>query len=327
MKVAFLTEMHFEGKISADHPNMRTEFAWMHALDADHHHIRNFKDVQSYDHVFIIFPKGQVFLNAFADRLVTKPNTVSDLLGSSMVPTLKQNNRKVHFVQEGPHWLWNDYELIDQIRFYNMITACDSIFAHNEHDVVYYLGLFPGKPVNVIDTLMIEDTISFIEPTKLNKVMVGGNCARWYGGFESFIVAQEFQAEIWGQSSHAQREGEDQLFNHLPRVSWFDWIRYLSTVKYAVHLMPTVAAGTFSLNCAYLGIPCIGNREVNTQKICHPALSVDVHDIATARKLARQLKESKDFYEESSYTAKSNYKLYYSVDRWKETMKNILDAL
>ena len=36
MKVAFLTEMEFEGKISDDHPNMRTEFAWMNALEADH---------------------------------------------------------------------------------------------------------------------------------------------------------------------------------------------------------------------------------------------------------------------------------------------------
>ena len=42
MKIAFLTEMGFEGKIPADHLNMRTEFAWMHALDADHHNIHNF---------------------------------------------------------------------------------------------------------------------------------------------------------------------------------------------------------------------------------------------------------------------------------------------
>ena len=35
-KVAFLTEMGFKGKILSDHPNMRTEFAWMYALNADH---------------------------------------------------------------------------------------------------------------------------------------------------------------------------------------------------------------------------------------------------------------------------------------------------
>ena len=41
MKIAFITEMGFEGKIPSNHPNMRTEFAWMHALNADHFHRGN----------------------------------------------------------------------------------------------------------------------------------------------------------------------------------------------------------------------------------------------------------------------------------------------
>ena len=37
MKIAFFTEMGFGGKIPRNHDNMRTEFAWMCALNADHH--------------------------------------------------------------------------------------------------------------------------------------------------------------------------------------------------------------------------------------------------------------------------------------------------
>ena len=38
MKIAFFSEMGFEGKIDrTTHNNMRTEFAWMTALDADHY--------------------------------------------------------------------------------------------------------------------------------------------------------------------------------------------------------------------------------------------------------------------------------------------------
>jgi len=88
--------------------------------------------------------------------------------------------------------------------------------------------------------------------------------------------------------------------------------------------MPTIAAGTFSLNCAYFGIPCIGNREVDTQKLCHPSLSVDVHDVQRAVELAKQLKEDPGFYEECSYQAKKNYELFYSIDDWKYRMLNIL---
>ena len=39
MSIAFFTEMGFKGKIPRDHNNMRTEFVWMVALDADHYHI------------------------------------------------------------------------------------------------------------------------------------------------------------------------------------------------------------------------------------------------------------------------------------------------
>ena len=35
MDIAFFTEIPFVGKIPHNHPNMRTEFAWMVALDAD----------------------------------------------------------------------------------------------------------------------------------------------------------------------------------------------------------------------------------------------------------------------------------------------------
>lgn len=325
MRVAFLTEMGFEGKVPSDHPNMRTEFAWMYALDADHYNINNFANVKGYDHVLIIFPKGEVSLNAFAVKQKDIVNPVSTLLIQQIPTRLKQENKKIHFVQEGPHWLWNDYELVDQINFYNFIGECDSILAHNEHDFSYYKGMFPTKPVGVLDSLMIETLIKDLNPSKEDKAIIGGNFARWYGGFESFIVAQEFGVPVYGQSSHAKREGEEQLVNILSRMLWRDWIKTLSTFKYAVHLMPTVAAGTFSLNCAYLGIPCIGNREVTTQKLCHPNLSVDVWDVRRARELAQKLRDDKDFYDDCSITAKLNYRSQYDLTTWKARVKFALN--
>jgi len=329
MKIAFITEMGFEGKIPSDHPNARTEFAWMNALDADHYNIRKIDTVCNYDHVFIIFPKGMVYLNAFAVKLSNEQNPVSDILRSSLVSKLKSCNKKVHYVQEGPHWLFNDYEIYDQIYFYNMIQECDSIFCHNLSDINYYKGLFPNKEINTIPTLMIDDLIKDIISTKENKTIIGGNFARWYGGFESYIVADNLNTEIWAQESHAKRPGEEMVdgIKHLPRLIWIDWMKTLSTFKYAVHLMPTVAAGTFSLNCAYFGIPCIGNAEVDTQNICHPDLSVDVSDTYYARQLAKSLKENKAFYNRCSEEAKQNYHKYYSLDKWKHDMNLILNKI
>jgi hypothetical protein len=208
-----------------------------------------------------------------------------------------------------------------------MIQECDSIFCHNLSDINYYKGLFPNKQINTIPTLLIEDLIKDIVPTKEGKTIIGGNFARWYGGFESYIVADNFNTEIWVQESHAKRPGEEMVdgIKHLPRLIWIDWMKTLSTFKYAVHLMPTVAAGTFSLNCAYFGIPCIGNTEVDTQNICHPDLSVDVSDINYARQLALSLRDDKAFYDLCSKTAKDNYRKYYSIQKWKQKMEEALN--
>ena len=46
MKIAFLTQMGFTGKVPRNHPNMRTEFAWMNALGANHSCIYNFKNIK-----------------------------------------------------------------------------------------------------------------------------------------------------------------------------------------------------------------------------------------------------------------------------------------
>lgn len=323
-KIAFLTEMNFGGLIPANHPNARTEFAWMHTLNAVHFPLHQFNLVEGYDVVFIIFPKGKLFLSAEGSKIADGENPASIYLQQPLVETLKQNNQKVYYIQEGPHWWWNDYEIVDQIQFYNFLAKTDGIFAHNESDVNYYKGLLPNKKVEVIRSLMIEDLIKDIKSEKEDKVLIGGNFARWYGGFESYVVASEFQLPIWGQESHAKRinEGELDNLNHFPRMMWLDWMKEVSKFRYGVHLMPTVAAGTFSLNCAYFGIPVIGNIKVDTQKTLHPLTSVDVSDIKSARELAIRLKTDKEFYNQCSTLAKQQYKHYYTKEIWSNYMND-----
>ena len=316
MNIAFLTEMGFVGKIPATHPNMRTEFAWMHALDATHHNIRDYVNISGYDKVFIIFPKGRVYLDSAGSRLLNESNPVTDLLQSKFVEILKQNNKQVYIVQEGPAWWFHNYEMADQIEFINMIRQSDGIYAHNEYDTKFWKGY--SDNVFVMPTLMIEDPIKHVTWKPQDKTIIGGNFSRWYGGMSSYIAAQHFENEIYTISSHAQRDLEDQVVKHLPRVMWTEWMQQLSKFKYAIHLMPTIAAGTFSLNCAYFGIPCIGNEKVDTQRLCHPELSIDIDDVEQSVYLAKRLKKDELFYEHCSKTALENYKKYYNINIWND---------
>lgn len=304
MEIAFFTEMGFEGKVPRDHPNMRTEFAWMCALNADHHSIIRAPFVtEKYDLGIVIIPKKNPELNLDDIRLSCK---------------------KVAVMQEGPNWYWQDYDLAKQIWYYNTLTSADIIFTHNEVDKTYYQGLTNHKDVRVMSSLMIEDAIDIdsLMPSKYRgEVIIGGNFVSWYGGFDSYIVASEISDKVFAPSMGRKQEGEEQLLNHLPYYNWRDWITQLSKFKYGVHLMRTHAAGTFALNCAYLGIPCIGYKGLNTQEICHPDLTVEVGDLVNAKKLINLLENDSTFYNNCSQTAIDNYKNNYTEQIFKSKFK------
>ena len=57
MEIAFFTEGGYQGKVPRTHSNMRTELAWMCALNADHWNI-NQSPNQKYDLGVIIIPKN-----------------------------------------------------------------------------------------------------------------------------------------------------------------------------------------------------------------------------------------------------------------------------
>lgn len=323
--------MGFEGKIPANHNNMRTEFAWMHALQADHFNIHDYAKVKDYDVVFIIFPKATVKLNTVGLEMTT-PGADKDIgiYSHNIVECLKTGgNRTVCAVQEGPSWFFNEYDMVTQFNFYNQLAECDIIFAHNEYDTHFYRGLFPQTKIAVIPSLMITAHIaSLIADMRENKAIIGGNFCRWYGGFQSYVVATEFQCPIYVPASHCKRKGEEQVPNlhHLPWVMWNQWMSQLMSFKYAVNMMPTIAAGTFSLNCAYFGIPCIGNEKVDTQQMFFPELSVDVHDVHAARVLALRLREDKEFYEFNWHHSKKKFgfSVHGNVDEWLKHMNKAI---
>ena len=102
-------------------------------------------------------------------------------------------------------------------------------------------------------------------------------------------------------------------------MDWLSWIKELNKFKYGIHLMRTHAAGTFALNCAYLGIPCIGYEGLDTQEKCHPNLTVKLGDLATAKEKIIELKTNKEYYRDCSKIAKFNYKQYYHEEKFDPT--------
>lgn len=297
MKNAFLTEMPFYGKVDPSHPNMRVEFAWMVMSDAIHYNISNYNDVKNYDQVFVIIPKGKFGLNIEGTKISDVQNPFSNLLSEPFITELKNNNGKVYVIQEGPSWITNDLSVTDQFNWYSNVYSSDGLLCHNKKDISFFEGLFPNLPVTNIQSWMVIRNQHKPNTQNSNKVLIGGNFSRWYGGFQSYIVATEFDLQMEVMTSHSTRDDENLIENlsHIPRLDWSNWISKISEFKWAVHLMPTVAAGTFSMNMSLYGIPTIGNKNMDTQYILFPDLSVDVDDISSARLLAQRLKSDSGF--------------------------------
>ena len=175
MKIAFLTQMGFTGKVPRNHPNMRTEFAQMCALEADHYSLYDVDKIsEEYDHVVLMIPKTQ------QDR--------DGLYNIDIVSKARRVGKKVWFMQEGPNWIFQDLPIHQQFWHYNVLMDVDGILTENRTDIPYFRGLVGGdKPIETIPSLMITDDV--VSRSEWGDVVIlGGNFVHWDGGVESYIV-------------------------------------------------------------------------------------------------------------------------------------------
>jgi len=106
-------------------------------------------------------------------------------------------------------------------------------------------------------------------------------------------------------------------------MGWLQWMQTLDQFKFAIHLNPNTIGGTFSLNCAYLGIPCIGNKNSTPQELCFPNLSVEPADLGTAKQLLHLLKNDENFYNEQSVIARERYTELFHEDAFLQNWDTI----
>ena len=206
----------------------------------------------------------------------------------------------------------------------------DWVYCHNESDVDYYRGL-GCKDVRVMRSLMITEglkprsTEGDYFKNNVKGTMIGGNFCSWYGGFDSYMVAREIGNPISAPSMGRKQNQEDMIedISYLPYMSWREWIDTLGEFNIGVHLMRTHAAGTFSMNCSFHGIPCIGYKGLDTQEILHPLTTVEVGDLDEAKKIGKRLRDDERFYRECSETTLALYESNYTEEVWKRNWELI----
>jgi len=311
MQIAFFTEGNYTGKVPRDMP-MRTDQAWVCALDAVHHCIFKLNEInQKYDIGIVIIPKEKT-----REHLVKQQYPLID--------NIRKYCGKIMIMQEGCHWDWMEDPVETMIWFYNQLLKADLLLCHNDADVKYYQGITDIKSF-VLPTLMIEDIIK--TAPQEDRVFVAGNWHLTYRGFDAWVISNEFDMPKYGFKAGKYKEGEDiNGINYLPWMKWDKFMLELSKCKYGIQTYQS-SAGQFPLNCAYLGIPCIGYNDVNTQIDLFPDLSVKRGDILHARRLANNLQKDKEFYNRVSIKAKELYNELYKENKFLEKWKIIKSHL
>lgn len=318
MKICFITENGVNGKIPRDYPHARTEFAWMIALEATHYNLN--------------YVLKNTISEKFDIAVLIPPKNVN--LGVNILGIIRKFAGVVSIMQEGPSWYYQDKENIaDQINFILLLQAADFVFCHNESDKLYYKTFV--ERVHVLPSLIIEDSIKHLmqnPPKERSNIMLGGNFSSWYGGMDSYLAALRILLDgehLMLPSMGRSANGEEAYIKKLPHMQWNQWMEELSNFRIGVHLMRTSAAGTFSLNCAALGIPCIGYSTMDTQIICHPSTSYNtIYDCNVSlqsifNNVSRE--DSRIICKELGSRAKANYNEFFSEEIFISKIKSILN--
>ena len=180
-----------------------------------------------------------------------------------------------------------------------------------EREHIKFIPALPKDNPHPSTKVWIEDMVKTADE-KHEVVFVAGNWHTTYCGFDAMMVATSMAIPMVGFKSGKFKDGEEiSGINYLPWMRWDQFMFELSKCKYGVH-MYQASAGQFPLNCSYLGIPCVGPNDINTQRDLHPMTSIDRSDLIGAVRKLQLLQENKDFYEECSYTTKKLYEQKYS---------------
>lgn len=298
MDIRYATsEMEFAGKLPDNYPYMRVLETQLRFLDLDHIPLFHILQSDTKYEGGIMFNIGKGGLDkAYINILYSKFNNV--------VEQLKSKFSKVYIYQDGEIGWWNQTDVKLQVWWYNQLSSSDGILVPNSTDVCFYRGIFKDIPVRVIRSVMTDvglDNTKFKE--KSGRTIITGPLTREYNGLIQVLLAHNYGLPIdippMGQSRMPKDSWEmanNIGVRYLPYMSWIEWMYNLNQYELGYMMSTATASGSFALNCAYLGIPCIGDKRADTQSMLFPDLAVNSLDTQTALELTLKLKKDKEFY-------------------------------
>lgn len=194
--------------------------------------------------------------------------------------------------------------------FVELLKKVDLFLTHNQRDVEFW-GVLAKRALRWRTCIDIEaiERRRWVTTLKTAKpILFGSSYDGRANGLAGLISCRTLGNPLWHQNrstGYADRNKDlpavlgIQIDKEIPHSGWDQWLSEIAGAYIAVHMMPAAAAGRDQIAFAALGIPCIGNPELDIQRELFPYLSIpDLYDPFLIRQGVMDLLANSDFYSE-----------------------------
>lgn len=202
----------------------------------------------------------------------------------------KTNIKVVLFQEAETSWPMNlSWEELKS--FIELLNKVDLFLTHNQRDVRLWGALRKGVSARWRTCLDIRIAEQYrIEPQYKDgrPILFGSSYDGRANGLTGLVACKDLGHPLWHQNrSTGYHDRNDEMpaltgvtiAKEIPLGSWEHWLKEIAGAYVAVHPMPAAAAGRDQIAFAALGIPCIGNFELDIQRELFPALAIEPFDV------------------------------------------------
>jgi hypothetical protein len=257
----------------------------------------------------------------------------------SLLPLLETNN--IFINQESDIFSWFDWGAAEQETYVEILSKCRAFCYHSEYDAsvmkVFTQNLvkYPGCVNYFVDSPKLFGEGKY--------ALIPGPLKGYQRGLISYKLASD---NIKSMPVYATKYPRPQQIHQssifIPRPDLYkmkgielinrmnvdEWINFIYGASFGIDIYRDFSGGNCSLEFGSLGVPLIGNINLDTQRDIFPDLSFEFNDYDGIKNAINLLLNDKDFFEEVSNKALTNTKEKYNsqivVENFKQEINKFL---
>lgn len=237
----------------------------------------------------------------------------------------------IFITQESSIFDWFDWPGEEQQLYISILDKCNAFLYHNEYDknvMKLFTNNFIKYPgcinFSISNTRKFDDGQYVLIPNPIKRYQRGMISHKLVTdviqNIPIYSMAYEYPKTAYNLSfPDAYRLNGIEL---IPRQSFDHWLQLINGSRFGVDVHKEFSGGNCALEFGALGVPLVGNINLDIQRDIFPDISFEYNDYDSHKKVIKLLHTDIDFYQSVSTTAIENTKNLYNsttvVEKFKQ---------